>query len=110
MLRGLLCAIVLLLALLSLPDNLTIHVHAARCVGATPCNACSSCSSCQYCAKNGGTCGVCAAGIGGAPQSSDSWPLSIFYWGAAVIVTGGTLYWLPRYRMKKTIPKGDDHA
>jgi hypothetical protein len=39
---------------------------AARCVGATPCNARSTCSSCQYCAKNGGTCAVCAAGIGGA--------------------------------------------
>mgnify|MGYP001562753383 CR=1 FL=1 len=34
-------------------------LHAATCVGATPCNACKNCSACAHCKKRGGTCGVC---------------------------------------------------
>lgn len=34
-------------------------IHAATCVGATPCKACKNCSSCKYCAKDKGKCGTC---------------------------------------------------
>ena len=36
-----------------------VIVHAATCVGATPCNACKNCKYCGHCAKRGGKCGVC---------------------------------------------------
>lgn len=42
----------------TLPWSLAV-LHAATCVGATPCRACKNCSSCKHCAKDGGTCGVC---------------------------------------------------
>jgi hypothetical protein len=34
-------------------------LHAATCVGATPCKACTSCRACKRCSKDGGTCGTC---------------------------------------------------
>jgi hypothetical protein len=51
--------LVVLLAFLSVATIGPELLHAATCVGDTPCNACKNCSSCKHCAKNGGKCGVC---------------------------------------------------
>jgi len=34
-------------------------LHAATCVGASPCHACKNCRYCKRCAKDGLTCGTC---------------------------------------------------
>jgi hypothetical protein len=40
-------------------ERFDVIVHAATCVGDTPCKACKNCKYCDRCAKKGGKCGTC---------------------------------------------------
>jgi hypothetical protein len=102
-------AAILIVGAYVLMNSLSVS-HAARCVGATPCNACSTCSSCQYCAKNGGTCGVCAVSYEkpreSKPQSSGT-VSSPFLWLAGLfgllVVAAGTIL-VVAYKRKDKLP------